>query len=333
MDKKLKRGQNLSVISFNENYKKIIEPVKNNLDKLDEYFSEYFSNRINEKNHILPIIKDFLSNRGKRIRPVLIFLMLHALNRDIDDFLYKLALANELIHNATLIHDDIIDCSIMRRGEKTINFNYDSKLAVLAGDYLLSEVLKLLADTEDKNIRKIHSDAVSKIIKGELNQYFNRFKILSIEQYIEKSKDKTARLFEAGLVSAYIYNTKNADNIDKVKDFALNFGIAFQIYNDLENLSNPEKLNEDVQNGDYSAPLIFFAQEKYGEDVKSLNNVNQALKQIKNTDAVSKTKELAKYYINLAIENVSFLEDNLYKQAIIEMCTLYAQTYEMNNDG
>lgn len=323
MDKKLKRGQILSVIPFNEKYKNIIEPVQSNLDKLDEYFSVYFSQKINEKNHIIPIIKDFLSRKGKRIRPVLLFLLLKALNRDITDFQYKLAMANELIHNATLIHDDIIDCSIMRRGEKTINFNYDSKLAVLAGDYLLSEVLKMLADTEDKNIRKIHSDAVSKIIKGELNQYFNRFKILSIEDYIEKSKDKTARLFEAGLVSAYIHNTDNADNVEKVKDFALNFGIAFQICNDIENLNNPEKSNEDVQNGDYSAPLIFFAQEKYGTDVQTFNNVNQVLKQIKNSGAIAKTRELAKYYINSAIENISFLEDNLYKQAIIELCNLY----------
>ena len=313
----------MSVNLFNEKYKKIISPVQQDLNKLDGYFDSYFSRRANESNEILPIIKDFLENKGKRLRPVLIFLFLRALNRDVTDFHYKLAMANELIHNATLIHDDIIDCSLMRRGEKTINFNYDSKLAVLAGDYLLSEVLKMLSDVEDKNIRKIHSDAVSKLINGELNQYFHRFKLLSIEKYIEKSKDKTARLFEAGLVSAYIYNSANNDNTEDVRKFALNFGIGFQIINDLENLNNSEKINEDVRNGDYSAPLIFFAHEKYGTDVKTLNNTNQVLKQIKTTQAIQKTKELAKYYINSAIENVSFLEDNLYKQAIIDLCSIY----------
>lgn len=311
-------------MSFSEQYKSIIEPVSADFVMLDEKVSDYFSKKEGENNQILPIIKEFVSNSGKRLRPALIFLWVHALNKEVDSFCIKNAMACEFIHNATLIHDDIIDCSLIRRGKKTLNFDYDSKLAVLAGDYLLSEVLKMLSSVDNEKIRTVYSKAVSKMVQGELHQYFNRFKLLSIEKYIEKSRDKTARLFEAGLMSAYLFENDNPVNLDCVKSFGKNFGIAFQILNDLENLNSPEKINEDVQNGDYSAPLIYFAKEKYGDEVDTLNSPSIALKQLKNSDAVQKTMALAKYYLNSAIENTAFLEDNLYKRAIIDLCNLYA---------
>lgn len=311
-------------MSFSEQYKSIIEPVSADFVLLDEKISDYFSKKEGENNQILPIIKEFVSNNGKRLRPTLIFLLVRALNKEVDSFCLKNAMACEFIHNATLIHDDIIDCSLIRRGKKTLNFDYDSKLAVLAGDYLLSEVLKMLSSVDNEKIRTVYSKAVSKMVLGELHQYFNRFKLLSIEKYIEKSRDKTARLFEAGLMSAYLFENDNPVNLDCVKSFGKNFGIAFQILNDLENLDNPEKINEDVQNGDYSAPLIYFAKEKYGEESDTLNNPSIAIKQLKNSGAIEKTKELAQYYLNSAIENTAFLEDNLYKRAILDLCNLYA---------
>lgn len=313
--------------AFKEEYKKILNLVNPEFESLDKYFDEYFPSKINEdkKNQIIPILNEFFSIKGKRIRSLLIFLLTKALNLDLEEFHYKLALSDELIHNATLIHDDIIDCSLYRRGKKTLNFDYDSKLAVLAGDYLLCEVLKILSSFKDERIRKLHSDSLSQMIRGELNQYFNRFKISTIDEYIEKSKNKTAKLFEAGLVSSAYYNGCDEEELKQISEFAINFGIAFQIQNDLENFENPEKINEDVENGDYSAPLIFFAKEKHGEEAKTLNNIKQAIKQVKNTDAFEKTKQLAEYYINSAIENISFLEDNLYKRAITDLCNLIAK--------
>ena len=315
---------------FNEKYLNIVQKVKPYLENLDTEINNHFNQYDNDRNEILPIIKEFLANKGKRIRPVVIFLVLKALNRDIKPGHYKIAMSNELIHNATLIHDDIIDCSLIRRGKKTLNFNYDSKLAVLAGDYLLAEVLEILSDIESKEIRKIYSNALSYLINGELNQYFHRFKILTIEDYIEKSKNKTARLFEAGIVSAYLFESNDKQNLENIRDFALNFGIAFQIYNDLENLNSEDKLNEDIQNGDYSAPVIFYAQEKCPQKTCRLDNSTLILKQLKKTSAIEKTKELIKIYITRAIENLSFIEDNLYKQTLIELCQLYITE---KNDG
>ena len=243
--KKIQGCNILADLAFNDNYKKIISLVQKDLELFEEtilkYFSKHKKEQKGEYSQILPIIKEFLSNKGKRLRPVLIFLFARALGKDVDSECIKLAVINELIHNATLIHDDIIDCAAIRRGKKTLNFDYDSKLAVLAGDYLLSEVLNIMSDISDDEIRKLHSKAVSKIILGELNQYFNRFKLFSIEDYVKKSKDKTARLFEAGLLSVY-YSLKDDINYpeeikDNIKNFADNFGIGFQILNDIENFN------------------------------------------------------------------------------------------------
>lgn len=341
--KKIQGCNILADLAFNDNYKKIILPVQKDLELFEETILKYFSKQEKEQkgeySQILPIIKEFLSNKGKRLRPVLIFLFARALGKDVDSECIKLAVINELIHNATLIHDDIIDCAAIRRGKKTLNFDYDSKLAVLAGDYLLSEVLNIMSDISDDEIRKLHSKAVSKIILGELNQYFNRFKLFSIEDYVKKSKDKTARLFEAGLLSVY-YSLKDDINYpeeikDNIKNFADNFGIGFQILNDIENFNTPDKVNEDAHNGDFSAPFIYYAQQKLGNETAAINNIALAVKTIrqdKNCDALPKSKKLAQNYLNLAIENISFLEDNLYKKAIIDLCNLYSGKIN-SNDG
>lgn len=314
--------------NFNEEYKKIINSISQELIEFDKDICICLSNNNVQKTQITPIIKEFLLNKGKRIRPALTFLFAKAISNEIKEINYKIATTNELIHNATLIHDDIIDCSIMRRGKKTLNFNYDSKLAVLAGDYLLAKAIAILNTIKDDEIRNLHTDTVSALINGELFQYFNRFKLLSIEEYIEKSKNKTARLFEACIVSTYLAS-KKTDFLENARNFALNFGIAFQIHNDLKNISNLEKISEDIKNGDYSAPIIFYAQDN---NLKTIKNENKLLKDIKNSSAIQKTKALITEYTNKAIENLSFIEDNLYKEALVNLCKLYTKNWK-NLDG
>lgn len=318
------KGLKLTDSEFNKKYKDIIEIVCTDFERLDAAISLSLEKQKENNSQILPIIKDFLSSKGKRIRPAMIFLFNRALKNETDDFCIKLAAANELMHNATLIHDDIIDCSLTRRGKKTINFDYDSKLAVLAGDFLLTMVLKLLFDIEDIRIRQIHTKALSKLIEGELHQYFSRYKLLSIDDYIEKSKDKTARLFEAGLLSVYYYKNENTDNAQDIRNFALNFGTGFQIMNDIAAVFDREKTDEDLKNGDYTAPYIYYLQDKYDGDISKIKNLKQLSKQLKNTDSIEKSKHLAKFYLNSAIENISFLDDNQYKRAIIDLCNLIA---------
>lgn len=312
--------------SFLNQYNQILKIIEPNIENYNSAILKFFQQDFISQNPAVPIIKDFFFSKSKKLRPALIFLFANALYENENDynFFVNLAVINEFLHNASLIHDDIIDCSINRRGHHTINFEYDSKLAVLTGDYLLSCVFDFLASIENKEIRKIHSQAVSNIINGELIQYFSRFKLLTIEKYIEKSKNKTARLFEAGILSTYIYKNTTKQHLKEIQDFALNFGIGFQIINDLNNFSDAQKLEEDLNNGDYSAPVIYYVEENYNGDISKIKNTKQLAKSIINSNAMNKTKQLAQNYFNKAIENISFIEDNQYKIALIKLCKLFA---------
>ena len=179
---------------FVKTYQEIISPVLSELVRFDEYILDYFSQNqdIHTKNQMKPIIKEFLDVKGKRLRPCLIFLLAKALDIPLTDFHYKLAMAQEFIHNATLIHDDIIDCSILRRGKKTLNFEYDSKLAVLAGDFLLCEAMNVLKQLNNSSIENLHVFALHTLVNGEIEQYFNRYKISSMDSYLHKTKAKTS---------------------------------------------------------------------------------------------------------------------------------------------
>lgn len=291
-------------MAIDEEYFEIISCVEDELKIFDQYFKIRLLNDIPLK--FDGIIKSYFSKKGKRIRPALIFLVLKAMNEEVCEQHYLNALAVEMIHNATLLHDDIIDESTARHSMPSLNVQYDPKLAVLAGDYLLSIALSALSELKSAEVTEIYTRSISSLINGEISQYFEKEENVSIEQYISKSQNKTAELFKAGLLSALFF-TKKFHNEKNIEDFALNFGTAFQIYNDLNGI------DEDMKNGINTAPILYY--KEFSQDILTAEK-------IKNSPAIEKTHDLINYYRNKAIENISFLEDNQYKKAIIELCKI-----------
>ena len=287
-------------------YFQIIKCVKNELD----FFDKCFKSRINRDvpAQFQKVIDLYFAQKGKRVRPALIFLLLKALGLEITEKHYLLAFACEMIHNATLLHDDIIDNAALRRSAPSINAIYDNKMAVLAGDYLLGVALGALCELENAQIIKICAQSISRLVHGEISQYFEKGRRVSIEEYIEKSKNKTAELFKAGLLSAL--ELSSCKKTAEIERFALNFGIAFQIRNDLEGIE------DDLQNGLMTAPVIFYS---------CLSDEPPSLQKIQNSPAVERTKELISAYSTQAIENIAFIGDNLYKNALIDLCKIINQ--------
>lgn len=245
---------------------------------------------------------------SKHIRPLVVFLYLKAIGEDIDEkqVLYQSAI--ELVHNASLIHDDVIDESGSRRGIDTLNSEFGSKLAVISGDYLLSVALDKVLKIGDIRLIRIFKETLEAMSCGEINQYFNKFKIPTLDEYIQKSEQKTAKLFETALCgSLFIANNgfthkENAKrSIDRVYEFARNFGIAFQIRNDLINCKTT---NSDILEGIYTAPVIFSGSTEIG------------------SEAIEKTQILLNNYIDIAIDCLSDISENIYKQALIELLEL-----------
>ena len=292
---------------------KIIENELKNFDKILLKLLSESDNQINSD------ILDFIFSKSKKLRPKLIFLFSRAFNRNITSEIYYLACAVELLHNSTLIHDDIIDEAQTRRGKISLNKKLGNNLSVLAGDYILSAALNCLFKCNDLNIIDIFSQSLKNMCIGEINQYYTKGKIVSLDEYINKSKNKTAELFKASLLSLmHIINLKNY--IKEIESFAVNFGTAFQIKDDYHNIycsdnTKPELI--DINNGVYTAPVIFLNQ-------KFANTVNlskdELIEKIRSDSEIQhQTLNLIKKYCDKSIATIEFIKDNQYKKEIIQI--------------
>lgn len=240
---------------------------------------------------------DLLNAPSKHIRPLISFLFLKAIGENIDEkqILYQSAI--ELVHNASLIHDDVIDESKIRRNTPTLNSEFGNKLAVICGDYLLSSALDKVLKIGSIELVKMFSNTLEVMSTGEIIQHFNKFKIPTVDEYIEKSAQKTAKLFETALCGSLLIAHAKFDGLQ----FARNFGIAFQIRDDLINCKTT---NSDIKDGVYNAPVIFAG----GTRISQV--------------AIEKTQTLLNNYINYALECLQDIDENKYKLALAELLEL-----------
>jgi len=303
-------------MNFEQEYDQIKKIVKSDLEFLENEIQSLFIS----KNPLDKDLSGFLTAPSKRLRPLLGLLFLRCLFSEINSKQYDILLAVELIHNATLIHDDVIDKAEKRRKQETLNAKFDNNLAVIAGDYLLSVALERVINTNSVDVIKICTSALKSTCLGEINQYFTKFQITSIDDYIEKSREKTALLFEIGVLCGLFLSEKTVDeNLKKVAiEFSQNFGIAFQIRDDLINVLNSENLsNHDINSGIYTAPVIFAYQEN--ENILNSENIFET---IKSAGGIDKTKVLMDNYFDNSVSAIQTLENNPYKRAILELIEL-----------
>lgn len=300
-------------MKFEEKYEKIKNFVQNDLNKLEQGIENLFE----EKNPLNKELYSFLTAPSKRLRPLLAILFLKNIFGELNSKQSDILLAVELIHNATLIHDDVIDKAEKRRSKETINKKFDENLAVVAGDYLLSIAMEKVIHTGSVEVIKLFTSTLKSTCIGEINQYFSKFKITTLSEYIEKSKNKTALLFEIGILSGLLLSEKLVDEniIKTASDFSQNFGIAFQIRDDLINILNAQTIsNHDVDSGIYNAPVIF-AHEENTNILKEKNILNA----IKNTKGIEKTKDLMDNYFDNSISAIEQFDETAYKKNIIEL--------------
>lgn len=302
-------------MSFDNEYKSVKNIVHEDLDFLEQELKNLFVN----KTPLDKDLSDFLTAPAKRLRPLLGILFLRCVFNKINSKQYDILLAVELIHNATLIHDDVIDEAEKRRKQETLNVKFNNNLAVVAGDFLLSIAMEKVINTGSVDVIKICTSALKSTCMGEINQYFSKFKITSIDEYIEKSKEKTARLFEiAVFCGLFLGEDVINDDLKQIAvDFSQNFGIAFQIRDDLINILNSDYSSLDVNAGIYTAPVIFAYR-----DNKNILKEKNMLQAIKATKGIEKTKELMDNYFERSVSAIRDLEDNIYKKAILDLVEL-----------
>jgi all-trans-nonaprenyl-diphosphate synthase len=274
------------------------------------------------------IIKHIISANGKRLRPAIVFLIARALY---SDKIWKdhnhLALSIELIHTATLIHDDIVDDAEKRRNKPTINKLWDEKTAVIAGDYILAQSLIKLSEIGNSTISRFFAEVMKEVCEGEIQQHLQHNKVISLKEYIDKSRRKTALLFVLAAKSSAIIGNSTEDKIKSAENFGLNFGIMFQIVDDILNLENNEDkpfLN-DLKNGIITAPVIYAIKENpeikncINQEHREILDYEKLHRMIIETSGIKKAKILASEYAQKACKDLSYLDESIYKTSLTNL--------------
>lgn len=224
-------------------------------------FEKKFSHAVESKTPLLDrIMKYIIKRKGKQLRPMFVFLSAK-LHGPVNESTYRAAALVEMLHTATLVHDDVVDESYERRGFFSINAMWKNKIAVLVGDYLLSKGLLLSTTHEDFQHLHILSDAVRKMSEGELLQLEKSRKLnLDEEVYFEIIRNKTASLLSSACGVGAYSTTKSLEISEQMKLFGEKTGIAFQIKDDLFDYGNEDigkPTGNDIQEKKLTLPLIF----------------------------------------------------------------------------
>lgn len=234
--------------------------IAKELDLFEEHFKEAVKSRVSLLDRIMQYI---VKRKGKQMRPM--FVLLSAkLHGEINDASYRAASLVELLHTATLVHDDVVDNASERRGMFSINALWKNKIAVLVGDYLLSKGLLLSLENKDFTILTILSNAVKKMSEGELLQ-MEKTRNLNFDEsvYYEIISGKTASLLASSCAAGASSVTENDETIQKMREFGENVGMAFQIKDDLFDYGEAKigkPTGNDIKEKKLTLPLIHILQ-------------------------------------------------------------------------
>lgn len=210
--------------------------MKQEMITFERRFAEVMSGSVLPMDEVLRYVAGV---RGKRLRPRLVFLAA-SLFGEVNDATRRTALFVELLHTATLIHDDVVDGSDERRGQPSVNARWNNKTAVLAGDYLLSKAMQVLADSADRRILNEMLNTAMVMSEGELLQNAaSQGDILSVNHYLDVIERKTARLMKACCIGGALSVGANEEQLAAVGEFGLSYGMLFQMRDDIADDDDP----------------------------------------------------------------------------------------------
>ncbi|TYP75870.1 polyprenyl synthetase family protein [Aquimarina intermedia] len=315
---------------------KVVEQIKLPIVDEMELFEQKFSQSMTSKVALLNRITHYIVNRkGKQMRPMFVFLVAKMVSGgSVNERTYRGASVIELIHTATLVHDDVVDDSNRRRGFFSINALWKNKIAVLVGDYLLSKGLLLSIDNGDFDLLKIISVAVREMSEGELLQ-IEKARNLDITEaiYYEIIRQKTATLIAACCSLGACSVAPDSDSVEKMRLFGELIGMAFQIKDDLFDYGDTaigKPTGIDIKEQKMTLPLIYTlntcSQEKKKWLINSIKNHNKNKQRVKEVIDYVKLSGGLNYAVKImnefkikALDILSEYEDSQYKQSLILM--------------
>jgi Geranylgeranyl pyrophosphate synthase len=279
-----------------------------------------------------------LSSGGKRIRPSLTLLVGKMLGAS-RDRLITLAAAIELLHTATLVHDDLIDGSLLRRGMATLNSQWSPGATVLSGDFLFARAANLAADTNSIPVMKIFSNTLSVIVNGEITQMFASRCKVNREDYFKRIYAKTASLFETSASTAAMISPVNEETIGNMRRYGYQIGMAFQIVDDILDFTGDQStvgkpIGSDLRQGLVTLPALLYI-EKQPDDPEAQalingeclndNQITRLVNSIKSSNAIQISQDEACNFIQLALKEIRNQPNNMLRQSLEELAEYIVQ--------
>lgn len=320
-----------------QEFQEIVNKLNFDLKQIDKIILECAHGKsplIEEISHHL------IKSGGKRIRPILLLISGKLCNLENDQRIYNLASAVELIHSATLLHDDVVDNSQVRRGKKTASALWDNKFSILVGDYLFATAFDLMVKSNSLKALELLSKTSAIIVDGEVMQLENSSDLsITIDKYFEIIFCKTAVLFSASCEVAGVIGEVKDFELLALKNFGKNLGIVFQIVDDiLDYSSNQKNLGKEIGNdffeGKVTLPMIYtfqnannvekeFIKKKFAENLqnkeKNHQDFMQILDLINKYNAIQYCKDMAFEYCDNAQQDLLIFEDSPYYQDLTDI--------------
>ncbi len=276
-----------------------------------------------------------INSGGKRLRPALVILCAKALGYT-GKHHHDLAATVEFIHTATLLHDDVVDESSLRRGRDTANALFGNAASVLVGDFLYSRAFQMMVAVHDMHVMEILAEATNVIAEGEVLQLMNcHDPDISEDAYLRVIRYKTAKLFEASGRLGAVIAAAGSDMERSLGLYGMHLGTAFQLIDDVLDYSGDKEqtgknVGDDLAEGKPTLPLLYVM--RHGGTPAQAQQVRQAIEQgdisnfqailtaIQTTGALEYTRECARKEAAMAIEAISTLPDGIYREALVELC-------------
>ena len=311
-------------MSQNDPILKLQKLLSHKIGLMDQLFSKMMES--DSAPRIPEITKHIFESGGKKIRPLLCIATAEALNYKLDKHIL-LAATIEFIHTATLLHDDVVDESSTRRGEKTANILWDNKSSILVGDFLFSRAFQLMVATKSLSVLEILSNAAAIIAESEVLQLTNIKNInIDLKTYFKIIEGKTAELFSAACETGAMIATSNLNQIKSFKSYGKSIGICFQLIDDYLDYKGDKKImgklmGNDFFNSKLTYPIIITLNEGtnsekekieklFKKKQKTKNDLKLILEILDNNNALKKTKIEANKWSKKAKEEIQKIPQN-----------------------
>jgi geranylgeranyl pyrophosphate synthase len=290
-------------------------------------------------------VEHLLKSGGKRLRSALVILASKfappelAQDEDMQEKVIALAAGWELLHTATLVHDDLIDNATTRRGNPTLNVTWPSGATVLTGDFLFARSAAFSVETRNIEVMAIFADTLAVICNGELHQIFGeRDRLPTLEEYYRRIYAKTSSLFAAAAETGAILIAAPAAGVKALRDYGYNLGMAFQIVDDVLDYVGDEArvgkpLGSDLRQGVITLPALRFVESggdasrviKAANNTKNDDEIEALVAEIRNSNAVEDSLAQAQEFVQAAQEALTVLPANPYRQVLRELADFVAE--------